>query len=76
MADSLATFELRQDARPGGLCDPDDDTRGADLVDDLIRTPHGRALLGYALDHLCGSADQELWNLWDACVAEANRVRA
>lgn len=75
MADSLATFELRQDARAGGLCDPEYPC-GADLVTDLIRTARGRALLGNALETLREGADLSQIDLWNDCVEEANRVQA
>jgi hypothetical protein len=76
MADSLATFELRQDAKPGGLCDPDEYPAGADLVPLLTRSVRGRNLLADALEELRQGCDLSQIDLWNDCVAEANRVRA
>lgn len=76
MADSLATFELRQDAKPGGLCDPDDYPAGGDLVPLLVRTARGRDLLASALEELRQGCDLSQIDLWNDCVAEANRVQS
>lgn len=76
MAATITDFELRQDARAGGLCDPDDYPAGADLVPLLLRTARGRDLLADALEELRQGCDLSQIDLWNDCVAEANRVAA
>lgn len=76
MSASIETFELRQDARAGGLCDPDDYPAGDALVPLLIRSARGRDLLADALETLREGADLAHIDLWNDCVAEANRGQA
>ncbi|MFA9204942.1 MAG: hypothetical protein ACEQSH_00640 [Bacteroidia bacterium] len=74
MADSLATFNLRQDAKPGGLCDPDTQINGDDVIAALraLRGPQLAALgnaVADALDRLAEGCDSlESMIAWDRVV--------